>query len=145
MTLNAATQVRVFFYGSFINRQVLAEAGLRPERVETARLDGFDIRIGPLANLVRSEADSVYGIVCLTTQDQLARLYGQAWVGTYLPEVVEVETESGETLPALCYVAPSPEPRPASDDYIDRIVRPARQCGFPAWYVERLESFRPPR
>lgn len=56
--------MRVFFYGSFINRDVLAASGLIPERVEVARLWGFDISIQPLANLVRSDECCVYGIVC---------------------------------------------------------------------------------
>jgi len=32
--------------------------------------------------------------------------------------------------------------RPAERAYVDRIVKPAREFGFPGWYVERLESFR---
>ena len=41
-----------FFYGSYINLDVLREVGLVPERVEVARLPGFDLLIRPLANLV---------------------------------------------------------------------------------------------
>jgi hypothetical protein len=35
------------------------------------------------------------------------------------------------------------EPRPATADYIDRVVTPAKEFGFPGWYIDRLESFRP--
>jgi hypothetical protein len=135
-------KTRVFFYGSFINRQVLAEVDLVPDCVEVARLWGFDIRIKPLANLVRSDRHSVYGIVCETTHVELNRLYGQDWVGEYFPEPVLVETVEGRLLPALCYIAPRMKPSPAAGDYIDRIVDPAREYGFPGWYVERLERFR---
>ena len=31
----------------------------------------------------------------------------------------------------------------AADDYVERIVAPAIAYGFPMWYIERLESFRP--
>jgi hypothetical protein len=138
----AQPRVRVFFYGSFINRRVLAEGGFVPERVEAARLWGFDIRIQPLASLVRSDRHCVYGILCEATHAELARLYGQAWVGTYLPEAVLVEGEGGRLLPALCYLAPSPPVAPAAGDYLDRIIGPAREYGFPEWYLARLESFR---
>jgi hypothetical protein len=47
-------RVHVFFYGSFIRREVMARGGLVPERVELARLGGFDIRFDPHACLVRS-------------------------------------------------------------------------------------------
>ena len=71
----SSPEVRVFFYGSFINRDVLGEVGLVPGEVEVARLHGFDIRIEPLANIVREERGLVYGIVCLANHADLGRLY----------------------------------------------------------------------
>ena len=138
----SAQRVWVFLYGSFINREVLAEVDLIPERFEVARLSGFDIRIQPLANLVRSDRHCVYGVVCEATHEELGRLYGQDWVGTYLAEAVLVETTAGRLLPALCYIAPATVPSAASTAYIDRIAGPAREYGFPRWYLERLNSFR---
>ena len=138
----AAFKVAVFFYGSFINLEVLAQADFRPDEVEVARLPGFDIRIRPLANVVRSDRDVVYGIVCKATHAELARLYGQDWVGAYLPEAVLVETCGGRWTPALCYIDPSPKLAPTDVEYIDRIAGPARALGFPEWYVARIESFR---
>src|SRR5919198_2892435 len=108
----AERKVWVFFYGSFINRRVLAEVGFVPEEVRVARLWGFDIRIGPLANLVPSERGCVWGVLCRASHAELARLYGQAWVGTYLPEAVLVEDSDGALVPALCYIAPPAEPAP---------------------------------
>ena len=138
----AEPHVWVFFYGSFINRQVLARGGLTPERVEMARLWGFDIVIETLATLIRSDRHCVYGIVCQATHSELRGLYGQDWLGgTYLPEAVFVETE-GRLLPALCYIAPTRPPKQPADDYLDWITGPAREYGFPDWYVERLQSFR---
>ena len=43
----------------------------------------------------------------------------------------------------MTYIKPEMAPQPAANDYVDRIVGPAREYGFPAWYIERLESFRP--
>ncbi|MCI0541433.1 MAG: gamma-glutamylcyclotransferase [Verrucomicrobiales bacterium] len=136
-------EVKVFFYGSFINRQVLAKGGLVPERVEVARLLGFDIHIETLATLVRSDRHCVYGIVCEASQAELRRLYGQEWLdGAYRPEAVLVETDRGALIPALCYIATTPPPARPANDYLDWITRPAREYGFPDWYLQRLESFR---
>jgi cation transport regulator ChaC len=144
----AAPKVWAFFYGSFINLDVLRGTGYVPARYEVARLSGFDITIRPLANLVRSDRHSVYGIVAEATHEELARLYEHArndLGGTYLPEAVLVETTDGKLRPALCYIAPHIEPAPAADAYVDRIAGPARRHGFPDWYVARLEEFRPGR
>lgn len=135
-------KVSVFFYGSFINLDVLGEVGLVPTDVRVAKLEGYDIQIQPLANLIPREGNSVFGVVCRATHADLARLYRQTWVGTYLPHPVVVETMEGIQVPALCYLSPSREKTPAAKDYIDRIVGPAREYGFPAWYVERIEQFR---
>jgi hypothetical protein len=75
----------------------------------------------------------------------LKRLYAHAehiLGGVYLPEAVLTETLDQKWRPALCYIAPSMDPKPATGDYIDRIVEPAKEYGFPAWYIERVESFR---
>jgi hypothetical protein len=138
-------KVWTFFYGSFINLEVLAAQGLVPKRHEVARLSGFDIQIRPLANLVRAEQHCVYGILATATHGQLGRLYDYArdgLGGTYLPEAVLAESLDGTLRPALCYIDPSPKSAPATSDYVERIVAPAREFGFPAWYLERLERFR---
>jgi hypothetical protein len=137
-------RVDVFFYGSYMNLAVLREVHVIPDRWEVAQLRGFEIRIEPRANLVRADRACVYGIVASATHDQLTQLYAHAKdvLGqTYLPEAVLTETFDGRYRPALCYVASDMKPQPATADYVDRIVRPARALGFPAWYVERLQSF----
>lgn len=139
-------KVVTFFYGSYINPAVLREVDLVPDRIEVARLPGFDIEIRPLANLVPSELHSVYGILATATHAELERLYSHArdvLGGVYLPRAVLAQTLLGQVEPALCYVAPSLPAAQASSEYVGRIVEPARSYGFPDWYVRRLESFLP--
>lgn len=139
-------RVSVFFYGSYMNFQVLREVSIVPERWEVARLRGHDIVIQPRANLVRSERDIVYGIVTTATHAELSRLYAHAKdvLGeTYLPDAVLTESLDGRLRPSLCYIAPVMHAQPAEREYVDRIVAPALEFGFPPWYIERLASFRP--
>jgi hypothetical protein len=139
-------KVWTFFYGSYMNLNVLKEVELTPEHYEVAKLNGFDIQIRPLANVIRSEQHCVYGIITTATHEELRRLYAhaeQVLGGIYLPGAVLVERRDGSWRPALCYIAPSMPPQPAASDYVDRIVGPAKEYGFPAWYIERLENFRP--
>ena len=138
-------EVWTFFYGSYINLDVLKEVDYTPRYKETAKLPGFDITIRPLANLVRSDRHSAYGIVATGTHAELARLYDHAeniLGGRYLPEAVLVQTTAGRWLPALTYIAPKLSGEHATTDYVDRIVKPAKAYGFPSWYIERIESFK---
>lgn len=135
-------RVWVFFYGTFINPEVVEKAGAALHEVEVARLPGFDIDIGPLANLVRSDQSTVYGVIAQMTHADLQKLYTMAWVGTYLPEAVLVQTRDGRLVPAMTYIKPSMHREQPAEEYIDRIVEPGRRYGFPQWFLDRLESFR---
>jgi hypothetical protein len=140
------TRVPTFFYGSYINPDVLREADLVPEQVEVACLRGYDIRIASLANLVPSEPNTVYGVLIDMSHEELDRLYAHArdvLGGVYLPRAVAVETRDGRTVPALCYIADELAESPPDPAYVERILQPARAYGFPGWYLERLASFRP--
>lgn len=138
--------VWVFFYGSYLNLEVLREVGLEPAEWEVAILDGFDLVIRPRANLVRSAEHRVYGIVATATHAELERLYTHARevLGEiYLPEAVLTRTLDGRWLPSLTYICPAMDPQPADPAYVERIVGPGRRLGFPGSYLERLESFKP--
>jgi hypothetical protein len=141
----SAPKVLTFFYGSFINLDVLAQVDFVPERHEVARIGGYDIVIRPLANLVRADERCVFGIVAGATHAELDVLYAHAREvlgGEYLPHPVIVDITGGTLRAALCYIAPEMPAKLVDDDYLDRIVVPAKQYGFPEWYIERLESFR---
>lgn len=142
----AEPRVWVFFYGSYMNFDVLKELDLAPAQWEVAKVNGFDIIIQPRGNLRRSDRHCVYGILAAATHNELNRLYAHATdvLGeTYFPEAILAETLSGNWMPALCYIAPSMEAKAAANDYVERILKPAREFNFPGWYIERIESFRP--
>lgn len=135
-------RVHVFFYGSFIRREVMARGGLVPERVELARLGGYDIRFNPHACLVRSAAHAVCGLVVQASHEELGRLYSADGVGVFLPEAVLVETADAALRPALCFIPPAPGDEPPDLAYLDLLIAAAREYGFPAWYVDRLDRVR---
>jgi hypothetical protein len=142
------SRVAVFFYGSYMNRNVLDEIGLTPGVWEPASLPGFEIRIAPRANLIRAADQVVFGVLATATHAELERLYAHARdvLGeVYRPEAVLVHTRGGDWRPALCYVASQMAEQSADPAYVERILKPARELGFPPWYLARLASFRPQR
>jgi hypothetical protein len=134
--------VWTFFYGSFINQDVLKQYDVTLLSFEVARLDGFDIAIQPLATLVPSDERCVYGIVAGLTHAQLRALYSQDWVSGYDPYPVLVTSAKGVLIPCLCYIAANTkEPSPPTQDYLMKIIAPAQAYGFPQWYIARLQQF----
>ncbi|MGI8856872.1 MAG: gamma-glutamylcyclotransferase family protein [Thermomicrobiales bacterium] len=141
----AEAAVWTFFYGSFMNRTVLARQGVTLGEAEVSRLPGFAIRMQLLSNLVPDENACVYGILARLTHHELGRLYSHL-PGTagdaYHPDAVLVQTRAGDWRPALCYIAPPLEPAPAATDYLDDLLVAAQEYAFPDWYLHRLEQAR---
>ena len=133
-------EVTAFFYGSFIRRDVQSNSGFYPDRVEVGRLSGFDIHVCPHAALSRSDKNCVYGIVVDITHRQLDALYSAPGVGVFLPEAVIIETRDRKVVPALCYIPPHRDDRPADRAYLAALVAAALDHGFPDWYIKRLEG-----
>lgn len=139
-------KIWVFFYGSYINIKVLKDIGLQVTEYDVARIDGYDIEINPIVNLVKSDKECVYGIATTATHDELKHLYDHAQKvlgGNYLPEAVLLQTRDGKWRASLCYIANSIPPKPPTNDYIDTITESAKEYAFPLWYIDKLGSFRP--
>jgi Gamma-glutamyl cyclotransferase, AIG2-like len=133
----------IFFYGSFMNPNVLAKADVQPTDSQRARLDGWDIKIAPRATLVPSDQSRVYGVLARVTHPDLEKLYTKDWFGfgTYLPEAVLVADSAERFVPALSYIAWEMEGGTPSIEYIDNVVDAALQFEFRTWYVNRIKSF----
>ena len=136
--------VWVFFYGLYMDNEVLAGLGVTPERREAASLTGYEFRIASWGYLTRSERGRVYGIVMALTHDDLERLYtpfNSFLTHRYSPVPVLVETADGAQLSALCYVT-TPPAGPVNQEYVEKILALAEKYAFPGWYVEHLAGFR---
>jgi hypothetical protein len=118
-------RIAVFFYGSFMRSDVMARGGFYPAHIEVAKLSGFDIRIDPHANIIRSDQHCIYAM---------------DGVGVFLPEAVNVELQNGSLQAALCYIPPARVSKPADIAYLERLITTAQEYEFPAWYVQRLKN-----
>jgi hypothetical protein len=129
----------VFFYGLFMDQELLQTKGIQPERVEVAWVDGLELRIGQRAALARSKQGQVYGLVMTLTLAQLEKLYAEPGVEAYRPEAVLAHLSGGGTIAAMCYNLPHP---PAASernpDYADRLRAVARKVGLPAEYLASI-------
>lgn len=128
--------VDVFFYGLFMDHEVLREAGVAATNPRRAHLDGFALRIGERATLVRSAGARAYGMLLALTQDELDRLYGAPGLEQYRPEAVMVQPLEGMLTAASCYnLRDAPRPGEWNPDYAARLQRVLSRLDFPAEYV----------
>lgn len=129
----------VFFYGLFMDEELLRGKGLTPERVELAAVDDFVLRIGERAALVPAPGGRVHGLVCSLTLDELDRLYSEPSLQAYRPQAVLALLRSGGVIAALCYnLLEPPSPGERNPEYSARLRDVARKIGLPADYVESI-------
>jgi Gamma-glutamyl cyclotransferase, AIG2-like len=133
-------RIEVFFYGLFMDVDLLRAKGVEPVKIRPAWVPGFALRIGQRATLLRNPDANAYGILMELTHDEIERLYSEVGVRAYRPEAVLCELGDGSHVPALCFnlVVP-PGPEEANSDYAAKSRDLARRLGLPSDYVERIQ------
>src|ERR1041385_7558753 len=131
-------RVRIFFYGTFMSRAVLAEHGIDVPTVVPAKLSGYQLTIQPRANLIKDDRSCSYGSIAALTHEQISMLYRKLedQLGLrYLPEAVIAESLDGAFTPALCYIAPEMNESAPPLEYVKQLAHCVRELGLPEWYA----------
>lgn len=132
-------QVDGFFYGLFMDVEVLRQAGVEPSNPRRASVMDFALRIGQRATLVPSPGARVYGMIFSLTHAELERLYSAPGLEHYRPEAVLAHGMEGAVIPALCYnLLQAPEPHERNPEYAVRLQAVLTKLGFPREYIEAL-------
>ena len=128
-----------FFYGLFMDADVLRDAGVASERPRRAYVEEFALRIGRRATLVPSQNARAYGMVYAMTHAELEKLYGAPGLETYRPEALTAQLLDGGSVPALCYnLIEPPGPDEANADYAEKLRAALRRLDFPTDYIDRV-------
>lgn len=132
-------RVDAFFYGLFMDVEVLSQSRVKPLGPRPAFVDGYRLCVGRRATLVPAAGARAYGMVFALTHEDLERLYSPPGLADYRPEAVVVGLLDGGTLPALCYNLPeAPGPDEANAEYATRLRETLGRLGFPSEYIESI-------
>jgi hypothetical protein len=130
--------INVFFYGLFMDVEVLRAKGLRPVDPRQVCIPGFALRIGQRATLVPDPEARVYGILMQLSHNEIERLYAEPGVREYRPEAVLAELDDAR-IPALCFNLPEPpSPGESNKEYAQKLRLLAKRLGLPADYIDRI-------
>jgi Gamma-glutamyl cyclotransferase, AIG2-like len=133
-------RIEVFFYGLFMDADLLRTKGAHPENLRPACVPGFALRIGQRATLLQNSGARVYGIVMELTHVEIEQLYSEASVRAYRPEALLAELADGSRVPALCFnLLVPPGPEEANSEYAAKLRDLARRLGLPSNYVESIQ------
>lgn len=125
-----------FFYGLFMDRDILWENTVSAENPRRAYVDHYALRIGQRATLAPVAGARAYGMVFSLTFDDVAKLYAGPGLEAYCPEAVMATLLEGGVVPAVCYnLREAPRPDEANPDYAGKLRAALTKLNFPAAYV----------
>lgn len=132
----ADRRVDGFFYGLFMDTEVLKGLGVEPADPRRAYVDDYSLRLGNRATLVPTGGDRSFGMVIALTRDELEVLYTAPGLEDYRPEAVMAHYLDGGSVPALCYnLVEIPGAGEANPAYAERLRSVLTGLGFPPEYV----------
>jgi hypothetical protein len=129
-------RIDAFFYGLFMDADVLRESGVAPTNPRRAYVKDFALRIGHRATLVPSVGSRAYGMLFALTHSEVERLYTAPGLEHYRPEAVLALPLEGTAAPALCFnLREAPSPHERNPEYAARLQRALSKLDFPQQYV----------
>ena len=129
-------RIDAFFYGLFMDVDILKQAGVEATNIRRAFVRNFALRIGQRATLIPSIGARAYGMIMSLSHADLARLYGAPGLEHYRPEAILAQTLDGTAIAALCYnLIEPPAPDERNPEYAARLQRVLQKLDFPAEYV----------
>jgi len=132
--------MNVFFYGLFMDEDLLAKKGISPSKAEVGFVDGFALRIGERATLIRSADTRSYGVMMNISSDQANELYAENSVADYVPESVTVELLNGSKVEASCYNLPVDKVTGTNKVYAQALLEVANRLGLPESYLVEIRQ-----
>ena len=131
-------RIPVFFYGMFMDAELLRGKGADPRNIRPATADGYALQIGQRAALVPAAGSRAHGMLMELSHADLDLLYSEPSVNMYRAEPVLCES-GGATLAAITFNLPAaPSAEESNAAYAEKLRELAQRLGLPAEYVERI-------
>jgi hypothetical protein len=135
----ASRRIGVFFYGLFMDADLLRTKGVSPANVRPASAPGFALRIGQRATLLRNPNGLAHGILMELTHAEMEQLYSEPSVRAYRAEALLCRLSDGSYIPALCFnLIEPPRPAEANSEYATKLRDLATRLGLPSEYIENI-------
>jgi hypothetical protein len=131
----------IFFYGLFMDKDLLKEKGLNPVDSITAHVSGYGLRIGKRATLENSINETTFGSLMRLSSNELGMLYGEKRVIEYVPQEVVATDVHGNSIEAISYILPMEKVSGRNAEYANLLASAARKIGLPDDYIKEIETW----
>ena len=133
--------MEVFFYGLFMDRDMLSKNGVEASNPRKACLQNYTLKIGNRASLLPCKGETAHGLVMTVKEETVHRLYSEPSVADYVPEEVPAVIANNEVIRATCYNLPEELLAGANPSYAQSLYQLAKKQGFPEDYLEKIRTY----
>lgn len=114
---------KVFFYGLYMDEEILKSKNVKPREKVLAFAKGFKLKVGKMATLLRDKNSRAHGIVYSLTYEEIDKLYKNSGLTDYITEAILVETKEGKEIVALsCILLNPPKEDESNDKYLKSLI-----------------------
>ena len=121
----------VFFYGLFMDDQVLRAKGVLPRSPRKASVAGYRLTIGRRAALATDPASRAVGMVFALEEGEIASLYAEPGLAEYRPQAILADFEDGTSSQVTTFNLADPAAAgPYDPDYAARLGAVLERLGL---------------
>ncbi len=132
--------MRVFFYGLFMDENLLRSKGLNPLLSEKGFVPGYGLRIGQRALLIKQEDEKAFGVTFTLPSSDVIQLYAEPSVQDYSPMDVTFIGSTGQAEQVVCYNLPASSFKGSNGAYTKKLAEVAATLGFSPEYIAHISS-----
>ena len=132
-----------FFYGLFLDPDILKDLGFSPKKSQLAKLEHYKLVIGERANLIKDNESVVWGNLIDMSEEELKALYSEKSVSAYEKQTVTcIRHHDQQAITADVYILPDDYiMKPAKDSgYIKKLLSVCQKYNFPEDYLNILNQ-----
>ena len=134
------TIIDAFFYGLYMDRELLEKMGMVPLEVKKARLEGYQIDFRGKVKLVPRHDQAVWGTIIKLSQSDLAKMYSSVATSAYKPQPATAITEEGEQVQVVFYNLPEDQNVEVNTAYLRILIGIIERVDLPATYIKELKQ-----
>ena len=129
----------VFFYGLYMDEEILTSKGVVIRKQRSAYVDDYALRVGDLTTLVRKDGSCAYGMVYAMTQKEVYSLYEGDGLDTYVAEALLCTLDNGSKIAVLCKnLVEIPKDDESNSEYFTKLKKCMEKYGLP---IPKMDNY----
>lgn len=132
--------VEAFFYGLYMDPELLESLGFRPGTVKKAKMDSYTVDLFGAAKIVPKAGSVVWGNIIRLSEPDLKAMYSFDATKAYSPQMIQVTEADGKFATATCYNLPESNNNPFNSEYHEKLIHVLKKLEFPSEYIDSVKA-----